>query len=197
MLYSAFNLRPYLSTTAANDSYWFLAIGYFNIIFPNFVPKSVNISSAFWKRAESAKEQSRRAAKYPMVVSRSRLMARERSQRSRVRAKEDDENTCGSPVAPMAADHPEHEPYRAPSTALIGLSLLGNLDAIYKHASFPKIELHALTTGSRQRPGGMLLFGYTFAGKLWVSLGYDKNGFDQGVVQEFWCNCLSAIEEFL
>ena len=197
MLYSALNLRPYLGVTSSSDSYWYLAIGYFNVIFSNFIPKSVDISSVFWKRAQSAKEQSTRAAKNPMVVSRSRLMARERSQLSRVRAKEDDEKMRGTWVAPVTTNQSGSEPPRLPCTALIGLSLLGNLDAIYKHASFANVELHTLTTGSRQRPGGMLLFGYTFAGKLWVSLGYDKNGFDQSIVQKFWCNCLSAIDEFL
>jgi hypothetical protein len=194
-MYSALNLRPYLNATPANDSYWFLAVGYFNIIFSNFLPKSVDISSTFWQRAKSAKEQSTRSAKCSMVVSRSRLMARERSQRFRAWAKEDDEKERGTWVTPVATSKPE--PHRAPSEALIGLSLLGNLDGIYKHTSFPKIVLDTLTTGSRQRPGGMLLFGYTFAGKLWFSLGYDENGFDQCVVQKFWCNCLSAMDEFL
>ncbi|EEB99652.1 hypothetical protein MPER_00632 [Moniliophthora perniciosa FA553] len=79
----------------------------------------------------------------------------------------------------------------------MGLSLLGNLDGMYKHSSFPDIKLHTLTTGSRQRPGGMLLFGYTFVGKLWVSLGYDKNGFDRDVVDGFWANVLGSIDELL
>ena len=47
--------------------------------------------------------------------------------------------------------------------ALMGVSMLGNLDAMYKHAAFPEIKLRSLTTGSRQRPGGLLLFAYTFA----------------------------------
>jgi len=197
MMYSALNLRPYLKDTPANNSYWFLAVGYFNIIFPNFVPKSLDISATFWQRAKSAKRQSTGATKYPMVVSRSRLMARERSQRSRTSAKEEDEKELDTCVSPATADHPKPKPHQAPSTALLGLSLLGNLDGIYKHAGFPEIELHTLTTGSRQRPGGMLLFGYTFAGKLWVSLGYDENGFDRGVVRKFWSNCLNAIDELL
>jgi len=196
-MYSALNLRPYLNATPANDSYWFLAVGYFNIIFPNFIPKSIDTTSTFWLRAKSAKEQSTRTAKYPLIVSRSRVMARERGRRSRAWAKEDDEKERGTWVPPEVSDHPELKPHQAPSTALIGLSLLGNLDGIYKHSSFADVKLHTLTTGSRQRSGGMLLFGYTFAGKLWVSLGYDENGFDQGMVQRFWCNCLSAIDHFL
>jgi len=79
----------------------------------------------------------------------------------------------------------------------MGLSLLGNLDGIYEHTRFPSIRLHTLTTGSRQRAGGMLLFGYTFAGKLWISFGYDENGFDEKVVQTFWQNVNDAVDEFL
>ena len=45
----------------------------------------------------------------------------------------------------------------------MGVSMLGNLDGMYKHAAYPDITLKSLTTGSRQRPGGLLLFAYTFA----------------------------------
>ena len=47
--------------------------------------------------------------------------------------------------------------------ALMGVSMLGNLDGMYKHAAYPDIKLTSLTTGSRQRPGGLLLFAYNFA----------------------------------
>jgi hypothetical protein len=43
----------------------------------------------------------------------------------------------------------------------------------------------------------MLLFGYTFAGKLWISLGYDENGFEEVVVKTFWKNVKDAVDEFL
>lgn len=185
-------MRPYISNP--QDSYWFLAVGYFNVTLSNFLPGSVSKASAFWARARSAKQQSVRAAKSPLIVSRSRRTATERAQRSRAWAKEDDEKARGTWVEPPAK---KAKPLRAPSTALIGLSLLGNLDSIYQHAKFPGIELHTLTTGSRQRAGAMLLFGYTFAGKLWLSLGYDENGLDNDVVEEYWKQCLRAVDEFL
>jgi len=47
--------------------------------------------------------------------------------------------------------------------ALMGVSMLGNLDGMYKHSAYPGLKLTSLTTGSRQRPGGLLLFAYTFA----------------------------------
>jgi len=104
-----------------------------------------------------------------------------------------------APVTSPAAAPAVAKPASAsvPSSALIGLSLLGNLDGVYAHATFPALELHTLTTGSRQRQGGMLLFGYSFAGKMWISLGWDVNGFEEGVVQEFWARVLSGVDEFL
>jgi len=196
MMYSALNLRPYLTSPGLKDSYWFLAIGYFNVILPAFLPRSGDVAAVLWHRARIAKAQSTRAAKSVMVASRSREMALERGKRARAWAKEDDEKALGIWKAPPRAPS-NAQPPPAPSAALIGLSLLGNLDGIYKHANFPQIKMHTLTTGSRQRPGGMLLFGYTFAGKLFVSLGYDENGFDKEVVGKFWANVLDSIDEFL
>ncbi|KAF4604942.1 hypothetical protein EYR40_003725 [Pleurotus pulmonarius] len=195
MMYSALNMRPYLiANKSLYDSYWFLAVGYFNVTLPSFLPSS-NVDKTFWHRARSAKDQSSQAAKSRMVVSRSRLMSVERGQRARGWAKEDDAKANGTWQAPPPANKPKSS--KPPSIATLGLSLLGNLDGMYKHSTYPDIQLHSLTTGSRQRPGGMLLFAYTFAGKLWVSLGYDENGFEQETVQAFWDNVLSGIREFL
>lgn len=196
MMYSALNLRPYLmDNTTLNDSYWYLAIGYFNVVLPAFFPSSGDLTSTFWHRAISAKIQSTHAAKNPLVISRSREMARERGERARAWGKEDDDKVKGPWKAPVPSHKPP--PNKPPSTALLGLSLLGNLDATYKHGNFSDIRLHTLTTGSRQRSGGMLLFGYTFVGKLWISLGYDENGFDRDIVVKFWDNVLSSIDDLL
>lgn len=203
MMYSALNLRPYLTAKALNDSYWFLAIGYFNVILPNFLPKTGQ-EKTFWHRARQAKVQSTQAAKNKMIVSRTRQMARERSERAQAWGKEDDERERGTwvapapsvPAGPSVKDILPARP-AAPSAALMGLSLLGNLDGVYKAAEYPKIKLRDLTTGSRQRNGAMLLFGFTFAGKLCLSLGYDENGFAEGVVDKFWKEMQHCTEEFL
>jgi len=196
MMYSALNLRPYFNVKPANDSYWFLAVGYFNVMLPGFLPKEEDLVKTFWHRARSAKTQSTRAAKSPMIVSRSQEMASERGKRARMWAKEDDEKENGTWVPPPTPSTLKSSS-NVPSTALIGLSLLGNLDGIYKHGTFPDIQLHTLTTGSRQRQGGMLLFGYTFAGKLWISLGYDENGFEKIVVDSFWENVIACVDKLL
>ncbi|EIW64280.1 uncharacterized protein TRAVEDRAFT_68128 [Trametes versicolor FP-101664 SS1] len=207
LMYSALNLRPYFSVPrpAPRDSYWYLAIGYFNVVLPGFLPSTPAATEAsFWLRARQAKEQSTRAAKSPLVASRTHEMAQERGARARMWAKEDDEREAGTyvPPAPPAVPTVPKEsvyPVRAKSSAaaLIGLSLLGNLDGVYRHAAFPGVELHTLTTGSRQRQGAMLLFGYTFKGRLWISLGYDSNGFEEGVVERFWKEAMVCVDEFL
>ncbi|KAG6890003.1 hypothetical protein C0995_012963 [Termitomyces sp. Mi166 len=194
LMYSALNLRPcLLGDKAPSDSYWFLSIGYFNVVLPTFLPRSGELGPIFWHRARSAKSQSTNIVKNPLTVSRSREMARERGRRAKAWAKEDDDKANGVWKAPPPAPRNPGPP----SSALLGLSLLGNLDGIYKHSNFPEIKLDTLTTGSRQRAGGMLLFGYTFVGKLWISLGYDENGLDKEVVEGFWSNVLSCTDEFL
>lgn len=195
-MYSALNLRTLMPKPP--PSYWFLAVGYFNVVLPTFIPKTLPISQTFWQRSRSAKDQSTRAAKSPMIVHRTHEMAKERGTRSRAWGKEDDEKANGTWVAPAPAPFapkPINKP--PPSTVLIGLSLLGNLDGIYKHQDFPRIKMHTLTTGSRQRNGAMLLFGYTFAGKLWLSLGYDEEGFEEETVVSFWKGLGQSVDEFL
>jgi hypothetical protein len=198
MMYAAMNIRPCFPKPV-HASYWFLAVGYFNVTLPNFLPASCDVSKTFWHRARKAKEQSSRTANSPMIQSRNREMAIKRGKQSRAWAKEDDEKEAGVYIssAPKTTSDKPPSPPRTPSVALLGLSLLGNLDGMYKHANFPDIKLHTLTTGSRQRHGGMLLFGYTFAGKLWISLGYDENGFDRGTVDLFWANVNAAVHELL
>ncbi|KAF9814516.1 hypothetical protein IEO21_05067 [Rhodonia placenta] len=212
MMYSALNMRPYLAKAEADaiwDSYWFLAIGYFNVILPNFAPAGGD-EKTFWHRARQAKLQSARAARSKLIVSRARRLARERGEHARVWAKEDDEKEKGTwvPPSPPPSASPDASsapsiknllPRRdpVPSSALIGLSLLGNLDGIYAHSSFPDIKLHTLTTGSRQRQGAILLFGYTFQRRLWVSLGYDQNGFADGIIEKLWTAIEGCVEEFL
>ncbi|TFK30927.1 hypothetical protein FA15DRAFT_662997 [Coprinopsis marcescibilis] len=195
MMYSALNLRPYVpANERLNNSYWFLAIGYFNIVLPTFYPPNSTEAAIFWHRARSVKTQTAKAAKSPMLVSRSHAMAKERGLRSRIWGMQDDGVECTLKM-PKQILFEDDKP--APSKALIGLSMLGNLDGTYKHATFPLVTLHTLTSGSRQRQGGMLLFGYTFVGKLWLSLGYDMNGFDDEVVQGFWKHLLAAVDELL
>jgi len=185
------------------ESYWFLAVGYFNVILPTFLPRTISDTQALWHRARLSKEQSARAAKNSMAVYRTREMAKKRGAQARAWGKEDDQKANGTwvPTPPVSLQEVTSTtpppPPKAPSNALIGLSMLGNLDGIYKHQDFKSIKMHTLTTGSRQRNGGMLLFGYTFVGKLWLSLGYDEEGFEKETVGKFWDGLQAAVDEFL
>ncbi|KAL8279399.1 hypothetical protein RQP46_008211 [Phenoliferia psychrophenolica] len=227
MLYSALNLRPFLAT--GGDAYK-IAIGYYNIILPTFLPSTRTPSETFWSRALSTRKQTSAIIKSPFLASRSKLMALERERRSigfekederrRIERKADEMGLAGAlkglglgfgelkgiPDEKRKVEKKEEvevvrqkkkEGVVAPSVALMGVSMLGNLDGMYAHASYPSLKLHTLTTGSRQRPGALLLFAYTFAGKLWFSLGYDVNGFERGVIEEFWTKLQDGVDEFL
>ncbi|KAG9111664.1 hypothetical protein FRC07_008030 [Ceratobasidium sp. 392] len=214
LFYTALNTRPWLDQSAKEESFFRLCIGYFNVILPSFIPStSSEVASTFWHRARLSKIQSTKAVKSPFILPRTHMTAVKRAKQSVVWAKLDDEaaqekqkaelvTAIGLPTpAPTPKSEipilPETKPKTAPSTALMGLSLLGNLDGVYKHATYGEVKLHTLTTGSRQRAGAMLLFGYTFVGKLWLCFGYDENGFPKGVVEEFWNEVLAGVDEFL
>lgn len=64
------------------------------------------------------------------------------------------------------------------------------------------------TPGTRQRAGGLLLYGYTFKGKLGLCLIYDESVFGGGQegdgvvkrqrsVEEWWEEVLRGVDEFL
>ncbi|KAG8918261.1 hypothetical protein FRC01_001955 [Tulasnella sp. 417] len=206
MMYSAINLRPYL--LPSDSSYWMPALGFFNVILPSFLPHTPRagektpwkaIRSTFWHRARSAKAQSTRVAKHPLLPSRAREMARQRSESAKAFAAEDDAKELGLAVGPRlpATSSSILQKPTAPSTALLGLSNLGNLDGIYIHKDYPSIQLHTLTSACRVRPGGLLLFGYTFAGKLTLNLAYDLNGFKDGIIEAWWKDLLGGCDELL
>ncbi|KAH8835541.1 hypothetical protein DL96DRAFT_1666279 [Flagelloscypha sp. PMI_526] len=166
------NLRPSVSKIKApSSSYWFLAIGFFNVILPAYFPTGQNnLTETFWRRS--------RAAKHPLLHSYTEQMAQLRGNRARSWAKEDDLKEQGKFIPPPTK----------PQNVLTGLSLLGNLDDIYDHKSYAQggIRLHTLTTGSRQRRGASLIFVYTFCEKLWLSFG--KAG-------QFWEQFQKAVDD--
>lgn len=177
MMYSALNLRPYLSPSESL-SYWFLSIGYFNVVLPSFFPRDLSDAERriFWHRAAQAKKQTSKYVGSPFLLGRSRQMGLERAKRAKTWAKEDDavfnglgnaavQPKSATPAVPAVSVTPAPEPTpsvpapKPPSVALVGLSLLGDLDRVFHHDRYPSVRLHALTPGSRVRGGGTLLFG--------------------------------------
>ncbi|CAE6403425.1 hypothetical protein ACGC1H_005339 [Rhizoctonia solani] len=215
LMYTALNTRPWLDQASKEESFFRLNIGYFNVILPSFSPSdSGSAHRTFWHRARLAKAQSSSAVKSPFIIARTQITARKREEQAIKWARIDDEEAAKRTglLTPVSTPVKEHQPALpsidvrtaappaqkpAPSTALMGLSLLGNLDGMYKHASYDALKLTELTTGSRQRAGAMLLFSYTFVGKLWLCFGYDENGFERGVVEEFWNELLHGVDEIL
>lgn len=205
MIYSAMNLRPYFKPAASlTESFVIFACSYFNVVLPSFLPSSAPeaLHHIFWHRAHLAKKQSSRAVKSPMVASRAREMARERATRARMWAKEDDEKAAGTwtlPPAPpqKSAEELEAAAKQVPSAALMGLSLMGSLDGIYKPTEYPNLKMQAVVGVTRLRAGGMIMFGYTLAGKLHLDFSYDEHGLNKEVVESFWANVQGAMSEFL
>ncbi|KAL7422831.1 hypothetical protein Q5752_002127 [Cryptotrichosporon argae] len=193
MIYSAANMRPHM-LPAKDASYFHLAVGYFNIILPNLRVPAISETDLFWHRARMTKAQTVKALKSTFAVSRSRETNKVRCERALTFARLDD-------GVPIPESRPKASVVEMPpgnsQKALMGVSMLGNLDGMYKHADFSAIRLQSLTTGSRQRQGGLLLFAYTFAGKLWTSLGYDENGFEKSVVERFWDDFQALVQELL
>jgi hypothetical protein len=181
-------------TPSPSDSYFHLAVGYFNVVLPTLTPSSITPAELFWHRARMTKSQTVQAVKSPFVVSRSLETSKIRKSRAVKWARIDDEEEAAKAmgqsqiglglginmpeqIAPLplpsaakveAVEKPKNDintptPQAVNQKALMGLSMLGNLDGMYKHAQYPDIHLTSLTTGSRQRPGALLLFAYTFA----------------------------------
>lgn len=218
MIYSALNVRPFLRKTPSD--FYAVAIGYYNIILPSFIPRQLTPEQTFWHRARSVRQQTSAVVKSKWLPSRAKLMALERERRSigfeiederRRQERRGEDAAAGLGKALMGLgigfgdkseknEAPgelqpsltitEKAPVKAvaaPSLALMGVSMLGNLDGMYAHKSYHGLELHTcverrihvvsradfalrrLTTGSRQRPGVLLLFSYTFAVRYYLS----------------------------
>ncbi|KAK7440236.1 hypothetical protein VKT23_017177 [Stygiomarasmius scandens] len=189
MMYTAINLRPYLSPHPAS-TYWYLALTYFNVVLPSFLPQNAsNNPGVFWHRARAVKAQTRKAVQSPFLTARALEGARTRASRAR-----------GITVSVPGMDviEPKNDSTsRAPSLALMGLSLIGNLDATYLRDAYPRIELVSVRTASRQKAGGLLLLEHTFGKKLWLQMFWDENGFKEGQIERFWECLREAVHEFL
>lgn len=187
MMYSAANLRPLLPPAPEGmTTYWFLALTYFNVVLPAFLPSSVE---AFWNRARQVKAQVKRIVGSKFMLDRALEGANDRAARTRGEAASIPQRRL-----PSLSESPPPPP---PSKALLGLSLIGNLDTTYVRSAYASFTLHSVITASRQKPGGILLLEHTFAGKLWLQMFYDANGFVDDLMDVFWDQLGRAVEEFL
>ena len=183
-MYAAINLRHCLEPHPTSTTYWFLALTYFNVVLPSFPPATREV---FWHRARLVKNQTGRVVQSRFLTSRALYMSDIRARRAQ-----------GLPdQRPFFGEASALSLPPAPSTALVGLSLIGNLDGIYLRSSYPSFSLRSVTTASRQKEGGVLLLQHTFGGKLWLNLCWDRNGFRGGLMESFWEGLQGAVDEFL
>lgn len=185
MLYTAANLRPHLAPQTST-SQWFLALTYFTISLPAFIPAT---PAAVWHRARAAKTQMQRAVRSPLLTSRALLGAAARARRT-------PNSSSFTPPNPIASSDLPTRP--AASAALLGISLIGDLDRTYVRTAYgPNVHLRSVATASRLKPGGLLLLGHTFGGRLVLQLCWDSMGFSEGEVERFWTALPAAVDEFL
>jgi hypothetical protein len=168
-MYSALNIRPQLLPSKASEA--FLAISYFTVNVPAFLPATSSMEKRFWHRARSARAQIVRASTSRLLASRCLAMSDERQARALKRP---------APFREIVKNG-------APSKALCGVTMTGNLDRTYTHGQYaPGLELLTLSVASRQRQGGFLLGSHTFKGRLWFEMAWDEYGFEEGVLERFW-----------
>ncbi|KAJ6469490.1 hypothetical protein C8R45DRAFT_1105342 [Mycena sanguinolenta] len=184
MLYTAANLRSHLSPHTSS-SHWFLALAYFTISLPAFPPAS---NAGVWHRARQSKAQMQHAVRSPLLPARALLSAASRVHRAAI----------PSAFVPPSSESPDLPKRPAASAALLGISLIGDLDRTYVRASYgPGVQLLSVMTASRLKPGGLLLLGHSFGGRLVLQLCWDKMGFAEGEVERFWTAFTSAVPEIL
>lgn len=207
MIYTAVNLRPYLGTAPVSASHAFTALGYLNIILPTFVPKSEKSSTtprrdeevaAFWHRARSTKAQKKKNVMSELLFGRTQAIFRERGRRAKAWAREDDgfvSRLPAPPTPPTPSSSTSLPP--APSAALLGLTLLGSLDAIFVPSSYPLIRIKRVICDTRKNKGGMLAFVWTLGGALTVQLTWDAKAFEHGDVETFWQHVGDVVRDIL
>ncbi|KAJ7661240.1 hypothetical protein B0H17DRAFT_1212268 [Mycena rosella] len=132
-------------------------LGYGNIVLPAFIPSAADPRAIFWLRARAAHSQMRKQSKSPLLLARSQILSAERSWRAKVFARQDDAASGRLPPSPQS---PQQSPVNAavPLVALLGISHLGDLAALYRTECYPAIEFVDSVGHSRKATGGILLF---------------------------------------
>lgn len=134
------------------------------------------------------KKQTLRAAKSPFLLNRASLLAS-------IRAKSTQANTLET--KPELPPHARVDP-PAPSRALLGLSLLGRVDAIYKQSEYEaEIKFLSFIGASKLKKGGLLFLAQTFNNQLEFHLVWESNGFEEGIIERWWEGVITSCHEFV
>lgn len=151
-------------------SYWFTALGYFNIILPSFLPKPNDLVGCFWHRARSARAQTIVSTNSPLLVPKSLVMSAGRQARAQGQ---------GQPPS-VPRDHPQPRPEQ------------GSM----RHLAFRKLgqDIHPRRVRAERRAPqchdseSVASSGIPALGAYlpWFHLVWDQKGFGAGTVERFW-----------
>ena len=182
-----------------------MALGYCNVSLPtNDYPIVSRLSRSsreglssraerawFWDQARSVRAQLTESHSEPShILARNVLLAKERYERSKAFARLDDERLLGrkpqrTPPQLLPTSQSANITPSAPSVALVGFSLLGNLDPLYPPSAHPSIKLISTHCATRKGPGGLLMYSQTLVGQMGITFSWDREGFEEGVVEGF------------
>ncbi|KAK7044526.1 hypothetical protein R3P38DRAFT_2508687 [Favolaschia claudopus] len=201
LMYTAINLRRFLQPSSELESPMSLALDYYNIVLPSYLPRSVDLGKAFWARGREAQRQIGSYTRSPVLMQRAIVNSKIRGERAKAWARIDDEADgtvprTARPQAPTAASTSTATP-AVPSIALLGVSHSGNWDEIYITSAYPSIKLVNAVGGAKRAPGGMLVYTWTCSGKLNLVFLWDEAGFARGIVEEFRRGMLDCVHEYV
>ncbi|KAF8323806.1 hypothetical protein DL93DRAFT_2104111 [Clavulina sp. PMI_390] len=205
LLYSAINVGPVVRreepfSQSTPHNHFHLALAYLNLVLPAFLPRtpSANVQrnseleeAIFWHRARTVKRDTASFINHKLLGARVLSSYKDRVARAIRFAQEDDQ-------AVAAAGHglpPSLAP--APSAALIGLSLIGDLDKLYRRAEYGPIQLLDCIPTYRKNKGGILVYCRSFLECMTVGLILDVGGLEKDLLDEFWKQFQRCIREYV
>ncbi|KAJ6588654.1 hypothetical protein B0H19DRAFT_1248278 [Mycena capillaripes] len=198
LMYTAIGLRRYLKPTSPLQSYMSLALEYYNVMLPTFLPADADPHKMFWARAREAQRQMFKYSHSPLMLQRAMVTNATRGERAKAWARIDDETDGALPPTPRAAPPPPPPgPKPVQSVALLGLSQSGDADAIYRTEKYPLIKLIDAVGGARRAPGGLSFYTRKFLGKFHMSLLWDAAPFAPGLIEEFWGYLVDGMHEYV
>ncbi|KAJ7255890.1 hypothetical protein B0H12DRAFT_1113298 [Mycena haematopus] len=196
LMYTAINFRRYLKPASPLESSMSIALDYYNVVLPTFLPADTAPRKMFWARSRAAQRQVSKYSLSPLLPHRAMVTNKVRAQGAKAWARIDDEADGTLPPTPRVPA-PSTPPNSVPSLALLGFSHSGNWDQIYRPAAFPSITLINAIGGSKRQPGGMLLYSWTFLGRLNLNLLWDDAGFPPGLMEEFRRYLVDGVHEYV
>ncbi|KAJ7913894.1 hypothetical protein B0H13DRAFT_1612148 [Mycena leptocephala] len=198
LMYTAISLRHYLRPASPLESYMSLALDYFNVVLPTFLPENTDSHKMFWARCRAAQCQVSKYAQSPLHMQRAIVTNAVRGERAKVWARIDDEADGTLPPTPRApAPAPAPGPKPPPSIALIGVSQSGDGAAIYRTEAYPSIKLVDSAGGTRKASNGLIFYTGTFLGKFCMVLLWDAAPIAPGLMEEFWRYVVDGMHEYV